>query len=463
MMGDLRVGLCDDNLERSTTDRSREVPDEDMKGVWRSILSYGQSMERTVSAADGAKPCFSEVMKFLFHCYALPIPESSFGNRHVCVEQLSECFNSLLDHVSKARDVLSEIMDCLAENQDGVDTEALRKLLDIQLDTCPLLLTEEAVLRKHLVVASKWQERLDGLLATAHDAEDQDNLLVAETLAEEARSYGVRMRGLVLLEKKIQKAHQLDERLSEWDRGSKANTVKAVSGLVREANRVNLPSSRVRKLWRFHKELEAWVDRANIAVRSRISLSEIESLIGRAEAMPLNLSEFVDKLQSRVRLARSWIQKLESYIPGICGDADVTVDKCVGLMMHIRNALADDQNKGGLHNCLIELSSEGVRIPVEVNCIKMLQIEIDAKNWTQKAERWVPGIGDSKKGKIEELRDHLVKADNLRDRLPYDEKNKWMLNHESALRAIVELADKWLEEVRVSYARPSSTRVLISH
>ena len=426
--------------------------DEDMKGVWRSILSYGQSMERAAAAAAAehgvARPTLVEVVNFMRKAYALPWPEESFGNRHVCVEQLSECFHNLQDHVSKARDARAGLLDFLANDEDGVDMDALRKLLYDQLPkACPLFLSEETILGNELQIASEWQVQVDALLE--NPPAELDCLARAKELASKARTFGVRIRGLVCLEKRIEKAHQFQERLEGWDQHKSTNTVKSVAALVRDVNRVNLPSVFVRKLLNFNKELESWVERCNIAIRSRISLSEVESLIHRAESMPLNLSEFLDKLHARVRLAKSWIAELEDKVPCVYttdDEGNPMVDQ-IGWMMSMRLALAEDQSKGGNCSMLLELCSEGARIPVEITAMKLLQIEIDAKNWMQKAEKWIPGSRGSKRGKIEELREHLAKAVALRDRLPCEDKDRWVLDYEAKIESIVTAADSWFEEV----------------
>ena len=422
--------------------------DDDMKGVWRSILSYGQSIERAAAESGGTRPSLAEVVNFMLNAYVLPWPEESFGNRHVCVEQLSECFHNLQDHVSKARDARAGILDFLADDEDGVDMDALRKLLDDQLPkACPLLLTEEALLRKELEMASEWQTQVDALLA--NPPADQDCLAMAKELACRARTFGVRSRGLVCLEKRIEKAHQFQERLEGWDQHKCTNTVKSVAALVRDLNRVNLPSLYVRRLLDFSKELDSWVERCNIAIRSRISLSEVESLIHRAESMPLNLSEFLDKLHARVRLAKAWISQLEVKMPCVYTtdvDGNPIVDQ-IGWMMSMRLALAEDQGKGAKCCVLVDFCSEGARIPVEITAMKLLQIEIDAKNWMHKAEKWIPGSRGSKRGKIEELREHLEKAVALRDRLPFEDKNRWVLEYEAEIGNIVTAADSWFDEV----------------
>ena len=296
--------------------------DDDMKGVWRSVLAYGQSMERAISEPGATtRPSVREVMNFMRHAYALPLPEDAFGNRHVCIEQLSECFHNLQDHVSKARDALAHVLDFLADDEDGVEVDSLRKLLDEQLTKiCPLSLNEETMLRNELVKISEWQARLDYLLENPQG--EEDCLSIALGLAQEAKSFGIRIRDLVALEKRIARAHQLQKRLDGWDNEGNTNTVKSVAALVRDANRVNLPSASVRRLWCFNKELESWVERSNIAIRSRISLSEVKSLIHHAESMPVNLGEFLDKLHARVRLAKTWMAQLEEVVPRVYKNDD---------------------------------------------------------------------------------------------------------------------------------------------
>eukprot|EP00543_Licmophora_paradoxa_P019419 CAMPEP_0202468368 /NCGR_PEP_ID=MMETSP1360-20130828/75057_1 /ASSEMBLY_ACC=CAM_ASM_000848 /TAXON_ID=515479 /ORGANISM="Licmophora paradoxa, Strain CCMP2313" /LENGTH=120 /DNA_ID=CAMNT_0049093273 /DNA_START=7 /DNA_END=366 /DNA_ORIENTATION=+ len=117
--------------------------------------------------------------------------------------------------------------------------------------------------------------------------------------------------------------------------------------------------------------------------------------------MPLDLSEWVDKLESRARMARQWILELETYVP--------RREPFSEWMKTIRTS--NDENR------LQDLACEGARIPVEMNHVKMLQLELEAKNWSAKARRWTPGCEDSKKGKLEDLREHLRKGQALRSRL----------------------------------------------
>ena len=103
----------------------------------------------------------------------------------------------------------------------------------------------------------------------------------------------------------------------------------------------------------------------------------------------------------------------------------------------------------GRQGLLQDIVSEGSRIPVEVEALKVLQVEIDAKNWISKAQKWLPTDEDSKKGKLGDLRDHIERAQNLRERLAFlgDQMKAWELTGEAELTAIVDAADSWLEQV----------------
>jgi hypothetical protein len=415
-----------------------------MKDVWRSILAYGQAMERAVSTEqNGNRPHMREVLSFLSHAYELPVlPEDCFGPRHVCVERITECFHSLLDHVLQARASIAELLDFMYQNEQGIDLDALGKLLDDLPQTCPLQLEEEVLLHSQLKSSLAWQQRVNELSSSCDNVDGDDDLLLAINLVREARAWVVRSRGVVELEKRIEKAMQLEEKVQEWERAC-TGTVKNVSALIKEAARISLASASVRRLLKFNRELEMWVDRANVAIRSRISLSEIESLMSRAESMPLCLDEFLEKLRSRVQLARAWIQELELEVPRVSTEGT----EAMSWMKDIRHALMDEK-KDGTYNRLMDLCAEATRIPVEMGLVKMLQIEIEAKSWRQKAEKWIPRNGDDgRKGKIEDIRDHLEKAQALRDGLPVENRQDWFLEYEDDLKAIVDSADKWFDDV----------------
>lgn len=210
-----------------------------------------------------------------------------------------------------------------------------------------------------------------------------------------------------------------------------------------------------------HRSIEDWIDRANIAIRSRISLTEIRDLIHRGREMPVELSDYLDKLQSRVRLADDWLNRLKEVVPCESPPPSPSVthymtssgsDHVALQWMRCMRKAANN----GEYNHLHELASEGSRIPVDVESVKLLQVELDAKNWSAKARKWIPNSPDEenrsivgKKGKLDDLNEHLEKASALREKLalPDDVKKEWRLDYEKELQSIVDAAEDWYSNV----------------
>jgi hypothetical protein len=449
----------------------REEADHSWKCIWSSILEFGLAMENAASDPTQDRPTFTEVFQFLKQTSQLLTPsqyrrslinnldahnlskEAMNNEEFEDIEgRLSMCCSKLVAHMERARDFRAWLLDYVADNEEGVDLDILREALNESIpNSCPLVLPEELFLDESCRAISDWQTKVDTLLSEVEPnsnknlsnhiiSSEKDFLAFAISLANEGRSFGIRFRNLVMLEQRIEKAQQLERRITCWYRYPEKNTVRSVTTLIREVNKVSLPSILVQKWMQLAHSLEIWIERSHIAIRSRIALSEIENLLLQAEAMPLNLNEFTEKLVARRRMASRWLIQLEQVAPGIPKDGMSRLT----WMAQVRLALSLE---GGN---LWDLCSEGVRIPVELPELKLLQMELDAKNWSSKAEKWIPKSLDSKKGKLEELREHLESAKSLRDRLPSDETNDkelWILDHEMELKAIVQAADMWFDEV----------------
>jgi PLU-1-like protein len=246
---------------------------------------------------------------------------------------------------------------------------------------------------------------------------------------------------------------------SEENLEDKKESVKFLAAMVRDANRLKLKFNEVSDLLETHRTVEGWIDRANIAVRSRMCLKEIRALIQKGDELPVNLSDFMEKLRVRVGQAEEWVDRFKGVVPypNLDGSELVESDKTLLCWMEgVRRALHD-----GKHTALHDLASEGNRIPVEVEIMKLLQLELDAKSWTMKAKKWVPCLAKDesvacKKAKLEDLREHLDKAALLRERLNLSEsaKNEWVVEGEMEIRNTVQGADDWFEKVS-SIASPS--------
>jgi len=246
----------------------------------------------------------------------------------------------------------------------------------------------------------------------------------------------------------------------EEDLEDKKESVKFLAAMVRDANRLKLVFPEVSELFETHRSVETWIDRANIAIRSRISLTELKALLEAGDEMPVDLSDLMEKLRARVSLADQWVDRFKEYVP--CPDplptagslpADNTMLRWMGQM---REALLE-----GEYTVLHDMASEGSRIPVEVDIVKLLQIELDAKTWTSKAKKWIPSLAkeadvNCKKAKLEDLRDHMDKAAVLREKLdlPVSVREAWALEGEKEICSIVEAADEWFRKVRKLEAWP---------
>eukprot|EP00980_Cylindrotheca_fusiformis_P010998 scaffold2526_cov131-Cylindrotheca_fusiformis.AAC.14 len=423
---------------------------DDLKGAWRSVLAWGKSIEQQLDecTTKTKKLPFSSVVSFVSNAYRLPTPEICFGTHHVMVEEVSHCLRAILGHIGKAREVQAGIRDKMFnESADGIDSEALQKYVEAQCRPLSIRLDELDQVRRFNEVISEWEARLSSLLEERNPdeiSEDHDDLAIAQRMAVEAKSHGYVSKGLVHLNLRIQKARNLKDRILQWKSDcteGKKCTPRTVAALARDAKRLNFVFPVSREFLKFHGGVEVWIDRANIAIRSKISLAEIKTLIRQGESLPLDMIEYLEKLRTRVSAADRWLGRL-AHIVRCPNTASDNIDM-LQWSKHMRAALY-----GGNQSCLHELASDGNRIPVDVDAVKLLQVELDAKNWSSKAQKWLPGKEDSKKGKLVDIREHVERAQCLRERLPLSlaDKSLWVLDGEAELVSIVSAADAWFEE-----------------
>ena len=456
--------LADKSDEQTSVNLVLE-PD-DSKGAWRSILTCAKSIERQLNSEGlgpgDKKPLLSTLLTFVGKAYALPTPESCFGTHHVMIEEVSNTIISILNHVKKAQNVHAKIRDKLFnESEGGINSDDLLKFLETEYNGLPIRLTEVDKLYRFRHVVVKWESRLHQVLSVPEEdlehTDTNDYLSIAEEMQYEARSHGYRSKALVQLTNRINKAYDLRDRILRWRCAGihgKMTTIRTVSGFVKEAKRIKLFSPEVFEIFEYHRLAEEWIDRANIAIRSKISLNELKNLILRGEEMTLDLSEYIDKLKTRVRIADDWLEALDEIVP-------FQINECTNLeVWHTLETSLQNGNHSGLH----DLSSEGNRIPVDVIAVKLLQLALDAQNWTTKALKWIPDNADSKKGKLCDLREHLVKVTSFRDKLPLSEieRKGWRPAGECELSAIIVTADSWAEKVRPKNSLSSIFEIVLN-
>lgn len=435
---------------------------EKAKQIWRSMFAYTKSvLSKMEEARDNtSKPPLRDLLELVGKAHALPTPEEAFGRRDPSSRQMSENMNSVIDAIERGRDCVARILKCLRDDGGGVEIDVLRKLIEEIEQTCPVGLSELDTVKRQVHEATLWEEKLENNIdhgtadSNASDGEDvitekKLTLEKVENLVSNGRNLTLRPRSLVLLQNRVEDAHSLRRRIVVWNEArnqENPQNLKFVSTLIKQANKIDLAFPELLTLTGVHKKAEEWIDRASIAVRTTISFEELESLVATGESLPLNVSDVLEKLQNRLKQAKDWMIRVEEIVP--------KSDDYLMWLRRFRHSLEDSEKNAHL----LSLLSEGSRIPVTMECSKLLQIELDARHWTMKAKPWIPeNLGTpgeicapQKRGKIDDVEECLDRASSIRDRLWFGDKEKseWVLDGESELAEMVEMAESWFEKVR---------------
>lgn len=463
------------NLERGVEKTQKVSIDEywrDYKNVEKNkqlIGSWNKILEKSQFVLDncnsGHKPKFRDLCLLLKKAYSIPSPEDVFGKRDVFPKRVSQCLTAILDFIDDGREILARITDAMYEHsEEGVDLQALNKLLDDESARCKVHLEEIEIAQAVVIEGLEWEEELGNSdRNTGEESSSSEDLHLpsqslssAEELASRGRLLSVRPSSLVSLEMRIHDAYELRNKIRSWNKSNEneKDSVKNIGSMIKEANKINLSFRELSLLSKVHKDAEEWMDRANVALRSKISLDELESLVKTGEQMPLGLTGALDKLQSRYKQACEWVSDLKEEVScpvEACSSSGCGIDAETRAewLSRMRYTLeyGDEETVGSL----LELSSQGSRLPVESNLFHLLQTAVDARNWSLKAKKWVPtSDGQLKRGKIEDLQDHLDNAELISERASEltDGKANFRLEFFDELQKIVDNAEQWFETYR---------------
>jgi hypothetical protein len=409
--------------------------------------------------------------------------------------------NSLMDCLDMCRNCLSELLDAsFSLHSDGVDLNHLRKVLNSLSGKAPLIIEDFDILQSMLDEASSWESKLIHITEETDTNSGSEELHIpqltlsfVEDLAHEGKALSLRPSSLVLLEDKIEKAHLLRSKICRWKKvctiisiwkkfcspashiccfifwqsvDDEHENIKYTSTMIREANKINLSFPELSILSKVNKDAEDWMEKAQVAIRTRISLHELDALVRSGGNLPIDFADVLAKLESRYEQACEWIALLRDIIP--CPSEHVS-RSAIELDCRVRDewfermleALMELEDEDRIAN-LLELSSQGLRLTVELDLLGLLQVAIDAKNWSMKAKRWVPTLsGDQwKRGKLEDIEEHLEQADVIREKRKTmtGRKSEWNLYHEKELEVILSAAEEWLNTVsRYAFILPLSS------
>ena len=236
--------------------------------------------------------------------------------------------------------------------------------------------------------------------------------------------------------------------------------------MIKEANEINLAFPELSVLSKVHKDAEDWVDRASVAMRSKISVHELKKLVVMGQKLPLGLTATLDKLTTRYEQACTWIARLKIEVPSPFENVDSTgsnldVNHLYSWLESMLDSLKDENEEKV--DELMNLAVEGSRLSVDIDLLQLLQIAIDSKNWSTKAENWLPGAG--KKGKIDDLIEHVDHAQKIAERVQTitNGEKEWSLKYEKEINEIVQKAGLWHEKVNLNRSTCSKFLLLYSH
>ena len=454
VQGDYRTNRCTSSMmEEPTMYSSNKTV---LQSTWKAVLAYAKEYQQRFSV--GPPFHVSTILALVENSNKLVPPERVWDQGDLIVEEIHATLDGLVEPVQNARKTRAQWMDLWYK--EGIELDVLRKSLKVA-ESMMVRPDEYEELIRQVKVVSEWQSRVDAVRTSPRSA--QNDLEVFEELVKEAdRLHGFRSKGLVELKGRLQRAYDLGDKILAWkktiaerqkgpDNASilpPLESTKFLAGLVREISRLKLKFPAACFVLEVSEVTEAWSERANIAIRSRISLTEIRSLIERGHDIPVELTEQLEKLKARESKAQEWLDRLGEFV----NVPDPEAMAPLAWMKVIRTKIGE----GGTSVTLMhDLACEGNRIPVEMDCVKLLQIELDARNWSVKARSWIPSAngagGDScKKGKLEELREHMEKANLLRSRLVLasEEKDVWILDAEPELQTVLNQVDEWFDQYR---------------
>lgn len=417
---------------------NEKVQVENAEGIWQAILALCEALGMQLKQPSEQNPIFlSQVIRLLEYCNRLPDPENVFvvHPHDTTIKDIHDGLDALVGYVETARVHQASVVDMW--HRSGVDVEELRKRVDMSIKESPLQLDEVRELQCQIDAVTDWQTRLDAGV---------ENLEEAEALVRQGERLGFESRGLAQLRSRLSKVYEIRETIRAWRSSGKKETIKFISSLVRDIQRVKCPFEEAQEILSIQQEADSWTDRASIAIRTKLSLQEMDDLVKRGEKLPLDLSDYVDKLATRIALGKSWLQRFEEVVPRPENSPSQTPSVFMLMwMQNIRSALNSSTDDGdAVIPTLHELASEGGRLPVQVDCVQLLQIELEARTWSAKTKKW-----ESRRPKLEELREHVSKSTNLRERLVILDKNErecWQLEGEKDVRLLVDQVETWLEK-----------------
>jgi hypothetical protein len=186
---------------------------------------------------------------------------------------------------------------------EGVDTDAVRRLVETAVECSPCIPDWAQEQRRQLDAVEEWQ-RLVELALSPSSEEDGGSVAGDGGVGELAdlerllrlarRTLAFRSMAQVSLEQRLDKAYDVRGRIRALlDPATPLETLKVLGSVVREAAKLGVTFPEARQLADCHQRAEAWVDRASVVRDAVVEKGACVIIrLARLNIVPVSLHHF---------------------------------------------------------------------------------------------------------------------------------------------------------------------------
>jgi hypothetical protein len=411
--------------QSQSTNLTSDWDDIVVKETWEAVLNCARLCSET-------KVSLSALSAFLTHATFLGEASETVVSREV-----NTTMNSIVHRYIQGRVDRAKLLD-LWYDPNGVDVDELKILMDSvsspsTTEGALVLIDELEEMRRQLRIVAAWQQRVNALRSTCNTNESiiRNDLSQLEALDREGSRHGFRSKGHIELKKQLESIYELQDKIEQLSR--KKATVKSIAALVRDIHRIGVQFPVANSLLRYNKMIDSWLAEAGAAIRSVTPIASVRCLIERGSDLPTSLQDHMDKLMAKLNRGEAWLQKLYSTL-SYHGDDFCTISH------RIQKLLGDEATAKNL----FELIQDSNTLPVSIGYVYLLEVEVDAHQWTVEAQEFL----DTKTA-METLKTHCEAAGALRQRLQVNDEQRaaWALPLENEMKNVLASSHTWMSSV----------------
>jgi hypothetical protein len=242
---------------------------------------------------------------------------------------------------------------------------------------------------------------------------------------------------------------------------------------------------------------EQWIVKCTNAIDSQNrNLKELASLASEAESIPVNLSQHVSKLADAITSAQDWMNRVRKAVPRSSktrkgkGEDHVDLTTLKSLLSEGSSSTGNSSSNSGSASALSnvrdivnkaeewlgrarislnnrknvetdelkKLLREAEDIPVAMNEVIMLQVEIESREWHDNLKELLePSLPNKDKMTYDGLVELLDEADRIRFMLPSELRDQHIIILENEAKSIEHDVKEWISHVDTALSPNSHT------